>query len=445
MKTTNPARMIACCLCIVAFLSPRFDLSGQTPGAPTESPADEFQVASVGNPISERVTARDEMQAFLEARQWHAGHNQKPDGTHFFVAASSAAINASRSHPRFMESRLIAFEKAMLEAKARLAEYLQITITTRAIFAYSENQTPAPPPAEGEAPDILEKLSSLAHKKLDDLLRIKGIDPSGPEAKAEVEKAKMTDDFLKFTRKASQAYITGFQAFQTFEVYPDGKNGEIAVVGIVSDKLRSLSAALAGGSTPPPQKPGKIIVDQLPTAGPALLCSFGIRQLVDENGQQVLVAFGQSHPISESSRAELAAEEKAQMQAESALRSFAGESMTTARDLFNAESYKEFEDNTSTYENQSAYRARVESFGEGMRISGIQVIKRWRQKHPLNGQTVVGAIVAWSPSSAANAGNLRKKITSTPAKRTNLPSRIPINSDQNGTFNGQGAPADDDF
>ena len=159
----------------------------------------------------------------------------------------------------------------------------------------------------------------------------------------------------------------------------------------------------------------------------------------------MLVAYGQSQPISESTRAELAAEEKAQMQAEGALRGFAGESVSTARDSYNAETYKEFEDNTSTYENQSAFHDRVEAFGKSMQISGIQVVKRWSQKHPFNGQTVVGAVIAWSPKSAANAGSLGARMASTPAGGTSQASRVPINSDQSGGFKGQGKAADDDF
>lgn len=439
MKLTINSACRGCVLLLATLGS----LPAQTPGkAPASTP--DSEVAGVPNPIAEKVTARDLMRQFLEAKGWQEGENPRPDGSTFFVAPGRGAVNAPRSHDRFMESRIMAFDKAMLDAKANMAEYIRKTIETRAVSAYAEGQAPPPPTAGGEAPGMLEKLVTLASNKLDDYLRKEGIDVSGPQAKAAAQKIKATDEFQRFIRKESQAYVAGLQAFQTFEVFPDGKNGEIAVVGVVSDRLLALSAAVAGGSAPPLQKPKKRIIEQIPTSGPELLCSFGVRQLIDENGQSVLVAYGQAQPISESTRAEQAAEQKAQMQAEGALRGFAGEAISSARDSYLAENYKEFEDNTSAYENQSAYKERVEAFGKAIEISGIQVVKRWTQKHPFNGQTVVGTVIAWSPRSAANAAGLADKIAGSQAGRTN-PARIPINADQKGAFKGQGAAADDDF
>ena len=133
------------------------------------------------------------------------------------------------------------------------------------------------------------------------------------------------------------------------------------------------------------------------------------------------------------------------MQAESKLRGFVGEAVSTARDSYLAETYTEFENNTSTYENQSAFMERVEAFGKAMQISDIQVVKRWTLKQPFNGQTVVGTVIAWSAQSAANAGRPGANRTSTQPSGNNQANWIPINSDQKGTFKGQGAAADDDF
>ena len=432
-------------LLLVATLSLPVLLHGQTHGPLPQSSSQE-DAGGVANPIAEKVSARDLMRDFIQSKQWQEGENPRPDGSIFFVTTGSGSVNAPRSHPRFMDSRVLAFEKAMLATKANMAEYIRKRIETRALSAYAEGQAPTPPAADAEAPGMLEKLITLANKKIDDYLRKTGIDTSGPQAKAAAEKIKATDEFQRFVRKESQAYVAGLQAFQTFEVFPDGKNGEIAVVGVVSDKLLALSAALAAGSPPALQKPKRRIIEQIPTSGPELLCSFGVRQLVDETGQQVLVAYGQAQPISESARAEQAAEEKAQMQAEGALRSFAGEAVSNARDSYLAETYKEFEDNSSTYENQSAYKERVEAYGKSMRISGIQVVKRWTQKHPFNGQAVVGAVIAWTPKSAANAANLGARMADTQTAAATAPtSRTPINSDQKGAFKGQGSAADNDF
>lgn len=428
-------------------------VSAQEPGKPATGGGQEFQTAAGAAPISENIKARDEVARLLEKEGWQEGANTKADRTIFFVAAGYGAINAPRSHPRFADSRAIAFEKAILDAKARTAQFIRETIETRAIAMYSEGQsTPLPtaPLNAGDPPPLgmLDKLVLLAHKKLDDMLRKEGIAKEAPQAKEAAEKLRLSDGFQKFTRTASQAYIAGLQSFQTFEVFPDGKSGEIAVVGIVSDKLLMMGAALAGGKPPPLQKPNIPIAQQLANSPVELLCSFGVRQMVDERGQLVLVAYGQSQPISESTRAEQAAEEKARLQALGALRSFAGEVVTTARDSVQAESYKEFEDNTSVYANASAFRERNEAVGKAMSISGIQTVKRWNQKHPLSGQMVVGTVLVWSPQSAAVAAQFGDKMegrkTASIPSRTDSTNRIPVNADQKGQFKGQGKKGDKD-
>ena len=109
-----------------------------------------------------------------------------------------------------MDSRVMGFEKAMLSAKARVAEYVRKSIETRAISAYSEGQTPPAPTAGGEAPGMMEKLVSLAQKKIDDILRKEGIDSSGPQAKAAAEKIKATDEFQRFIAQRIPGVRCGF-------------------------------------------------------------------------------------------------------------------------------------------------------------------------------------------------------------------------------------------
>ena len=53
-----------------------------------------------------------------------------------------------------------------------------------------------------------------------------------------------SEEFQNFVRSTSQAMLAGMQCYQSFEDLPNGRNGEIGVIGIVSDKTLALGKRL---------------------------------------------------------------------------------------------------------------------------------------------------------------------------------------------------------
>ena len=170
---------------------------------------------------------------------------------------------------------------------------------------------------------------------------------------------------------------------------------------------------------------------------------YTVQQKIDENGNLVLVAFGQAGAVSDSPTSANAARNKAKMQAMAAIREFAGESVAVATDALNAESVEEFENAAESYEDVSAYSQKINAVAESLKISGIATIKNWDCKHPLTGSTVYGAVCAWSPDSAARAQAMKRSMDAAAAGVGTGASPKPV-ANPNGSLQGQGTEADED-
>lgn len=214
-----------------------------------------------------------------------------------------------------------------------------------------------------------------------------------------------TEEFREFTQTAARSTIAGLQAYKVIEAKADGHSCKLAVIAIHSELLGRMASVLSGRPLSLPAKtPKKPIIDQVPKDTDVLLATMGVQQRIDENGNLVLLAYGQAAPRTASDRSIDAAYNKARTQAMGLLRSFAGESAYVATALLNAETSQEFDDESRAYANESAYEEKISTVAEKMNIAGIATVKRWQAQHPLSdGKPIVGTVVSWSPDSAALA------------------------------------------
>jgi hypothetical protein len=233
------------------------------------------------------------------------------------------------------------------------------------------------------------------------------------------------------------------QVMCSFEGVPAGKKGEIGVVAIWSPKLQSMAQSISNGGKLPSGIGKKPIKEQIPTDKAVLLSTFGVQQKIDENGDLVLVAFGQAGAVTDSPQSANAARSKAKMQAMAAIREFAGESVAVTTDAVNAENVEEFENAAEEYEDVSAFSQKIKAAAETLKIAGIATIKNWDCKHPLAGRTVYGVVCSWSPKQAANAGAMKRSMDATAAGVGAANAPLPV-ANPNGSLQGQGADADDD-
>ncbi len=362
----------------------------------------------------EEKTVQDMIDEFLNSKGWVAGENVK-NGKKFFIATGTGVIQAPRSKPSsYVNSRVNAYNKAMLEAKKNMVEFLGIAIETETQKSYEEGDMTGG--ADGSAAEtdpnsIAGKLKALVHANLDKALKASGVDPADKKAAAEATKKLLAQEsYKKVVRSCAQAQVVGLQSICTFEGVPGSDKGEIGVVAIWSPKLQEMAESMLTGRAVSKVKAKKPIRDQIASDPGALLSTFGVQQKIDEQGDLVLVSFGQAGGVSESKMAAKGAQSKAKQNAMAAIREFAGENVAVASDMLNAESTKEFEDAAEEYQDASAFKEKINATAARMNIAGISVVKNWRFKHPITGTMVYGTVCAWAPKQAASANMMRQKM-----------------------------------
>lgn len=411
-------------LLFAALCAATFVLAQAEPGA--FAPIDETSAE-----VDMEEDATSKVQEFLDAKGWTEGDNAKPDGSTFIVSVGYGTIAAPPSHPSYNASRPRAFAKAMLDAKAQMARYLEQTLSVAVEMSYAEQGASGDPtPQEAMAaalnamPDdsLVGKGKRYLHAKMDNLLSKEGVDTSAQREKAQADyaaaaaKAKQlaaTETFKRAIGATATTYVAGLQAFYTVEAQGKGENGEIGVVCVWSPALAETAAALTNGKVPTALRKGKkSIREQIPTDTKVLLSTFGVQQKIDENGQLVLVSYAQNAARTANKRAERAAYSKAQLDASAQIRSFAGEAVTTNQAMSEAEESLDYnlEGQLPDYRDESAYNEYQQSVAKALPINGIKVVKRWSAKHPVSGQTVYGVVCSWSPAGAALARQVKSTV-----------------------------------
>lgn len=393
----------------------------------------------------ERKTVQDIVSEYLSSKGMTEGENTKKDGSSYYVAVGFGVIQAPLDSRSYGDSRVNAYNKAMLDAKAKMAEYLELAIRTETEHDYAEGNFGGNEEAERDELSIGSKIKRLVVAKLDDALRAEGLDPDAADraARERVAKKQLNGDlYKKAISAAARAEITGMQVMCSFEGVPAGEKGQIGVVAVWSPKLQAMARSLSLGGKLPSGVGKRPIKDQIPADKEVLLSTFGVQQKIDENGNLVLIGFGQAGAVSDSPTSANAARNKAKMQAMAAIREFAGESVAVETAALNAESVEEFENAAESYEDVSAYRQNVEAVAKSLKISGIATMKNWECRHPLTGKTIYGAVCSWSPDSAARAQSMKRSMDAA-AGPGSVRAPQPV-ATPNGSLQGRGADADED-
>ena len=385
-------------------------LGGPTTVAPEEQVQEKQAIAE--------KTVQDMMDEYLSSKGWSGGLNEKA-GKKFFVAMGTGVIQAPREGANYIGSRMNAFNKAMLEAKKTMVEYMGTEIESETLRSYQEGEFPTPEALKEkeDSSSICGKVKALLRAKLDTALRKEGVDPYAEDKAKAAEAAKKllaTEQYSKFVKTAANAYVLGLQAVCTFEGVPANDKGEIGVVAIWSPKLQEMATSIMTGVPMAKVAAKKPISEQIAKDPGALLSTFGVQQKIDEHGDLVLVAFGQAGGVSESKMAAKGAQGKAKAQALALIREFAGEQVSVATDALNAESTEEFEKAAEEYKDTSAFSERVKAVAAKIDMAGVSVVRNWSAKHPLNGRMVYGCVCAWAPKQASLAKELRATMSATP-------------------------------
>lgn len=369
---------------------------------------------------------------FLREKGWTEGSN---DGGRFYVIMASAGFAAPPGSDGWDITRANAFNLALLTAKRGMADYLAQQVAAFMGSAYSEStasQTFTDPASAAPASNAAAGVAEATAEAVNAELKSKGIDPAKDPAAAAQAATRLVADaaFASAVQAMARAEVAGLQAYRTFEG-KGGPNGSVTVVCVFSDKGMQLRDALIGLGDPPTKAPGARIGDWAAELGPeALMFSFGTQARTNEDGELVLIGFGQANPAATNARSVDAAKRKAQLAALGAMRQYLGELVTTSSDMAQAESLQEYSDKSQQYANESAFNDRIVSEAASLEMPGILPAYQWKSKHPLLDNETVGVVMVMSVSEALKANKLRERLAATAASQggRGIGAKTPANS-----------------
>lgn len=332
---------------------------------------------------------RKSMESYLKENGWVVGENKAND-TRFYVAIGISYLEKTTQEDN-LPSRYNAYHKAMLMAKQEMVEFIDAKIIHESILSYREGDL--------QRVQNLDDFMFWRNVSLITMEKLREIETKSDGKKSvlsleELEKlALSTEEFMRVTRSSAQAELFGIQPVKVFEGVDDNGNYGIGVVAIKSPRLSKIAMSLINRQPVNKQKPGEPIKDQLEAE--KLFTSFGPVVVIDENGEPVVLGFGQEVAEKDNPRKRRIAERKAKMRALAGMAQFGGEYIVANTDMLEVEKTSEFENNLRKYENNSIYLEKIQTASKLVNVSGFETIHTWEGVHPITNEYIVGIVVAW--------------------------------------------------
>lgn len=343
--------------------------------------------------------------------------------------SSTERVTADPASTAWVESRAIAFDKAMLQLQSDFVfdnwgrtiveaerKIRQDDSTDRRDFA-DEKVT------KGRVAAMWDKLVALGEAVLDEKLRELGVDPTEFDSVPPGQRKDLfIDRFIERTVNAATGRSAGLIVMKTFEGKDDRNNHVIGVVAKYSPALLQLASNVANGTAPflatkaGKYKPiGEFIMDQTPEQ---LSTTFGIRLMFDEQGQVVVLSHGmwgfgyKGDNERQRSRAEQGAARQAASSANSGLAKFVNGRLKYLEEAERGEVQEHFltkRGDEITEEDIVTYVDRLSSdisLGARADMRGVRTVRQWTYNHPY-GHTIKGVIRAWRIDFVEQANRVR--------------------------------------
>lgn len=409
-------------------------------------------VAELPNSISGTETVRSRMDKFIREQGLREVKDTKKDeqGRTVLIDFATATISAPPSDPNFVNARINAFNKALLTAKGQCVEFQKVIVATEAIKdtsmlpaerirADAEALRRAGMAQEGafkiaqslnteikgsaSVPQFIKTAALYGEKLLGEKmayeLRKKGLDPLKPVDQQVAKVISETTSFKNAVSMVAAGRCTGLKVLASFEQNPSSGQGQVGIVTVWTYKLQAVADAIVTNQWDlfPKGEPGKTVAQHIPDDKRTLLSMYGAQLVRDEKGDYVLLAYAQAQPRTKNQQSIDNAYEVAKTRGYGLIRSFMNEAVEANRKMLDAEVSTVFADESSRYQDDSAFSKSVKAIGEALPISGITTASEWETLHPSNNGPIVGVVVQWKVASAQIAGYLAKLNSATGTKR----------------------------
>lgn len=400
-----------------------YPLHAQSESTRTESVAavEDDQEVRVLSSKAIRYTRRldGEWKDFLSRAGLQPGANKG----NLFVSSGVETVGFPLEHPGFIEARGLAYEIAYLKAKAELVRFLGTAGSREQVFdlldsaSWDRGQSTRFVEPLRQNARIERKLADLAEAGLDRALQElePDYDPDRYSTRARKEEAFRLG-FQRTIFASAAAFVAGATPLQVLEGPSTDGSGYQILVGLVwTPKLSRLAGAVGDSARPMlADEAGDRIEASLPVTVDEVVASWGIHHVINEEGEQVLVSFGQAAPRSSSptqrDRANETALEIAALRAEGAIRAFVGETLESRRSGDTGLALVEYATAAEGAEVDREFLERIRAATGDVDLRGLSTVGEWIVEHPANDRSVAVAAVSWSPGSVALAERIREAI-----------------------------------
>jgi hypothetical protein len=393
---------------LTALWVPAVGTAGQDVDEASSSPQNIFPDADEigGNRI---LQARDD---YLDKRGWSLGFSEgNPSGA--YIGWGEASIQVSPESVSYGKARIAAVDSAILGAIGEFTLSLgreTVTETVREVFQ--------DPGALERARDanmlqyyraIEDRVKNVTVAQLDQLLESLGADPS---EHADLDFSRKVDlareSVTKRIIRTAAEQFNGIRVLSTFE-----EENQIGALVIYHPRLQRLAQDIVNGNFVAIGE--GFSEDAIQSAigdmeSRDYLFIHGLRVLKDDDGNRVLLSFGQASPAVTRADSQMkqrmavnAAERESDLRSDAYISEFLNsfveveeKQLSEAAARITAEvtgsSAREFESTSFADSLTSLMRQTSESD-----MTGIVTVHNWRANHPDTGHLYVGSIKAWSP------------------------------------------------
>ena len=384
---------------------------------------------------AKKKTPGDDCNKFVRKKRWKIGKNLKKNGQSFYISVGSAAMDQVWGEAGFIDSRQNAYEKAMLNAKQKIAEKFGTQIKRDLVYSLASGKFANPAlqkkldneqKNEGKSLTDTRDMNSafakgmeLLNRKLDE--ELKKTDPPKP-VKTKKEAIKKAEELIARTTNFSDAIETVAQTnlYGIIRVFISenggkGKQSSRCVVALYSDNTQKIADAikLNDSSMFPDGKRGKNIYDIVgdPDTNEGLsklFASFGVITKRDDKGDWNVIAYGQSEIMGDDEQALQIAIGEARKMAQGAIRTYVGESVAAKGILEKSENYKALVNNKKKVTNQKSFSEEVTSASKELKITGFEDVFNWSLEATPGANIGVAGTVIKLSFSTMNEGNEEK-------------------------------------
>jgi len=319
------------------------------------------------------------------------------DGSIYVIGSAVAVKNPGDRG--FTDSRLIAYEKAELNAKMQIYRMMNETFESSRSSEIIEDIVSGSDPDEKEKALKLDKASKIIDQSLDKALSY--LDVSDEEIATmneDKKKAAYQENYSSFFRSLSVASINGCGVVATSEGKAGNSGYQMAVLMKYAPELRELSAIVKSGKiTQVLAGKARNSIEKLKSISPTKLVSnLGARVMYDKDGLPIIVGFGQSSYETGGSREAQNvsnAQLKAKLNALVAIKNLISENLVIDEITESIDKLRKYDDGTEDVFSQEKWQYKINAKSTTLDVSGNMILRKWKAKHPLTNENLAGTIV----------------------------------------------------